>query len=349
MGMNVTFMIGNGFDINLGLATRYTDFIEVYRKIQSHDDLAIQKFKKEIIDRNLPLWSNAELAFGQQTSFISDSFTVEDYSKCHSDFCRALANYLREEQKKLVLNKENAQSLAENFSKAVNNLNIGFRTMQSESIQSLIAGYNELMFHFIDFNYTNTLDIICSETNKSIGWGSHKNCKNVMGRLVHVHGTVDKDMVLGVNDEMQIANLECFKSYDEYYLAQLIKSQTDSINEENTYKQALQILNSSDLIYVYGMSLGETDKFWWDNLCKLLIRKGTLRVVLHSYGAPEDELLRYAIKRYEVTQRNKLFDFGNVSHEQKNSIQGRVHITGANIFHALKDFAEQKQERAIAS
>lgn len=346
--MNITFMIGNGFDINLGLSTRYSDFIEVYRNIQSNDDVVIQKFKKEIIDCNLPLWSNAELAFGQQTSFISDDFTVENYSKCHSDFCRALAKYLKDEQKKLVLSKENAQIMADIFSKAVNHLSIGFRAIPSDSIQSLISSYNELMFHFIDFNYTNTLDRICSETNRLIGWGSHKNYKNTMGQLVHAHGTVDKDMVLGVSDETQIANLKCFKAYDEYYLAQLIKSQTDLINEENTYNQTLKILDSSNLIYVYGMSLGETDKFWWERICKLLVMKETLRVIIHSYDAPEDDLLRFDIRRYQDAQRNKLFELGNISDEIRNKIQGRVHITGANIFHELTNFVTPKQQ-AIAS
>ncbi len=28
--MNITFLIGNGFDLNLGLKTRYTDFYKYY-------------------------------------------------------------------------------------------------------------------------------------------------------------------------------------------------------------------------------------------------------------------------------------------------------------------------------
>ena len=111
--MNITFMIGNGFDINLGLSTKYTDFINVYRKIQDQDNELIRKFKKEIIECDLPLWSNAELAFGKQTSLLNESFTVEDYCSCHSHFCRSLANYLREEQKKLVLSKEDSSVILE--------------------------------------------------------------------------------------------------------------------------------------------------------------------------------------------------------------------------------------------
>lgn len=116
--MNITFMIGNGFDINLGLDTKYTDFIKVYRSIQPRDNKIIRRFKEEIIEQNLPLWANAEMAFGKQTSFISEDFTVEDYCNCHSHFCTALAEYLKGEQKRLVLSKEKLPVIAEKLFKS---------------------------------------------------------------------------------------------------------------------------------------------------------------------------------------------------------------------------------------
>ena len=117
--MNVTFLIGNGFDINLGLRTKYTDFIEIYREIQPQDNEIIKRFKRNVIEKNLPRWSDAELAFGEATSSISENFTVEDFCDCHTHFCKTLAEYLRSEQKRLVLNKENTPAITANFSKAV--------------------------------------------------------------------------------------------------------------------------------------------------------------------------------------------------------------------------------------
>lgn len=349
--MNITFMIGNGFDINLGLSTKYTEFIEVYRNIQEQDDEIIQKFKKEIIVQNLPLWANAEMAFGRQTSLISENFTVEDYCNCHIHFCTALAEYLKEEQKRFVISKENLPIITANFSKAVNNLTVGFRDVQKDQIQSFISNHTGqgMIFNFIDFNYTNTLDILCSQTNSTAGWKQHNNYKNAMGKLKHVHGTVNQSMVLGVHDESQISNIESFKSHDPYYLAQLIKSQTDQINEENTYKQTLQILHSSDLIYIYGMSLGETDKLWWKNICQLLTQNGGVRVILHCHGMPENELFRMAIKRFEDKQRDKFFELGDISKEQRNSLQSRVHVTGSNIFKDLANIATVRIDQSKAS
>lgn len=335
--MNVTFMIGNGFDLNLGLRTKYTDFIKVYRKIQPQDDEIIKRFKNEIIGENLALWSEAELAFGKQTSSISEDFTVEDYCKCHIDFCTELAEYLRGEQKRLIFNKENLPTISSNFSKAINNITMGFRDVPGGRIQAMLSNYHSsISYNFINFNYTNTLDLLRRYTN-SYGWGGHYGYTNTCDNLIHVHGTVDKDMVLGVHDESQLSNSESFKSYDPYYIGQLIKSQTDFINEENTYKNALEILNASHIIYIYGMSLGDTDKFWWENICHLLNQKKELRVILHCHEAPHNELFRGAFKRFEVAQCDKLLRLGNVEIERRDSFLERIHVTGGNIFKDLKN------------
>ncbi len=89
--MNVTFLVGNGFDIGLGLKTRYSDFYEEYCKADKADSEAITKFKrtlrewqnnksKKIID-----WSDFEFAFGQ----YAKQFAPEDshlYLECFEHF-----------------------------------------------------------------------------------------------------------------------------------------------------------------------------------------------------------------------------------------------------------------------
>ena len=55
--MNVTFLIGNGFDLGIGLKTAYSDFYNVYCKSDSNDSLAVKKFKSEI-QGNYENWSD---------------------------------------------------------------------------------------------------------------------------------------------------------------------------------------------------------------------------------------------------------------------------------------------------
>ena len=95
--MNITFLIGNGFDLNLGLDTSYKSFIKEYTKDidNTEDDGSALYYFKKNISRNKELWSSAEEAIGQITAkFKSDEKNADDFSNCHSNFCQELAEYL---------------------------------------------------------------------------------------------------------------------------------------------------------------------------------------------------------------------------------------------------------------
>ena len=63
--MNITFLIGNGFDRNLGLKTAYSDFVSYYKGLDTTDETLI-KFH-EHINENEELWSSAEEEIGKYT------------------------------------------------------------------------------------------------------------------------------------------------------------------------------------------------------------------------------------------------------------------------------------------
>lgn len=47
--MKVVFIIGNGFDINLGLQTRYEDFYKFYLGLDSSNDgIQVKKLKEHL-------------------------------------------------------------------------------------------------------------------------------------------------------------------------------------------------------------------------------------------------------------------------------------------------------------
>ena len=74
--MNITFLIGNGFDLNLGLETSYNSFIKKYTKgiknAKDTDDI-LYYFKKKI-SKDIGLWSSAEEAIGK----ITKTFILQD-------------------------------------------------------------------------------------------------------------------------------------------------------------------------------------------------------------------------------------------------------------------------------
>lgn len=58
------------------------------------------------------------------------------------------------------------------------------------------------------------------------------------------------------------------------------------MNGEYVDSRVYELLEKSNLIYIYGMSIGETDAIWWKRICDLLSQKQNLRIILHCFDAP---------------------------------------------------------------
>lgn len=85
MSKNVTFLIGNGFDLNVGLKTRYIDFYKIYVIENENDSNIIRNFKKEILRSEAHGWRNwmdFEVGMGQQSKNFKGETPVEDFIEC---------------------------------------------------------------------------------------------------------------------------------------------------------------------------------------------------------------------------------------------------------------------------
>ena len=86
--MNVAFLLGNGFDLQLGLKTRYENFYEYYSKRPSANEL-ISHLKEHINDylegkkNRLPdvNWEDLEMALGKYTKELKSYEELEDKIK----------------------------------------------------------------------------------------------------------------------------------------------------------------------------------------------------------------------------------------------------------------------------
>lgn len=350
--MNITFLVGNGFDLNLGLKTKFKDFIDVYKSetsLKSSKEDEILRYFKKIISSNDDLWSNAELAFGQLTEeFKNGGKNAEDFSICHEDFCVKLAQYLSEQEKYIDFN-----NLKDITSKAFNGALQGycnsFREAEKVQIKSSYEKIQEeYRYQFINFNYTDTLEKCISALKDSgINLGKRQfgayNYSNSLGELINVHGTISRDMVLGVADKSQIAMPSLFDGYGSEYINQIIKSEIDKDNKQNTYNKAFKILNSSSLIYIYGMSIGATDRQWWDKICTLMHNNQKLNIIIHRFDAPKAAIIRRRYTTFENQVRDQFLSFSNLDNNLKDTIRGRIHIDGSNIFSGLVNLVERSK------
>lgn len=344
--MQITFFIGNGFDLNLGLKTSFSDFLESYREPQPGDSEDIRRFKNEILTDEL-LWSNAELAFGRYTEKCQSlGISSDTFCDLKEHFCDKLAEYL-EAQESLV----DASEIAHGFGESLKRITSGLSTIQREQLQSVIEKHDSgFIYNFIVFNYTEIIDRILSAgcRNKlDLGTRRPKNTNhgNTIGKTIHVHGTTKQDMVLGVNDISQIASPELFDGAPPENIASLIKIETNHLFEERADERTLDLLNKSHLVYVYGMALGETDSLWWDRLCKWLASNPSNHVIIHGFGAPN--LARH-FRRSATFKKSIKSRLLALATDADDAILDRIHIDTSNIFEGIKNTAKKEISRKIA-
>ncbi len=89
-------------------------------------------------------------------------------------------------------------------------------------------------------------------------------------------------MILGVNDAEQIGN-DLLKK-DGIFLDTFIKRRmNNSIGQRKTEK-AVEIINKSHIICVFGMSIGNTDKMWWEALVEWLVSNEYNKLIIFWKG-----------------------------------------------------------------
>jgi len=292
--MNVLFFIGNGFDLNVGLKTRFGDVLSFYLK-KTSDDPVIISFK-ESIKKNINTWSSFEERIGIYSNEMQKKETpIEtflDFYNCNFDFLKFLRDYLKEEESKVKY--EDKQNIAEIFKKSLLNfmkyLNIDQKKFFDETDETI-------SFSYICFNYTSVfkkcLDILINsntfQLEKRNKTGFFRNMfilHNNLGNVFHIHGTLDNNMILGVNDLKQILNTE-FHNIDK--VNTFIKPKVNDLLINNRNPDSIKLIENADIYCIFGMSIGKTDKKWWIELSKQLLTNSNKRLIIYAYDENLDE------------------------------------------------------------
>lgn len=348
--MNVTFLIGNGFDRNLGLATSYSEFIDKYKENETGSEV-LKKFRTHIKD-NEKLWSAAEEALGQYTGDFENG-EADFFSECHENICEELSLYLKKQEERIEydVNKEKIKAAF----KKINMITDPFPTGEKSALEQVYLQHKseKVDFRFICFNYTRTLDkcVNLVKTDSAV-LGVHKNgaqpVPHIISDVCHVHGTVERDMVFGVNDDSQISKNDIFDCINgDIFKNLLIKKNANQSYQENTDGKAANIIRNSNIIYIYGMSIGKTDQLWWERICKWLESSTYNHLIMQVYEMPVRGALPRKYQIAEREQKNRLLKYGNFDAEKLNKIAAQVHITADNIFEEIKDLALSVAERDL--
>jgi len=281
------FIIGNGFDMSLGLDTSYDSFLQWYISCAVDDEPdSVKRLKSAIrtdLEKEIKSWANLEIKLGEYT----DEYTaeeVDDFILAYQDIKEKLNEYIKQ-QESLILDDEvvlaDAINDVKNFILTINNY---FRPILNKQIVEITNIEKHITYDFINFNYTKTLELcLTSET----GILRKRNIKNIvyndnLGDIVYVHGELDKSLLLGVDNESQIIN-NSFRS-NTTIQRMMIKTQTNQEMSHGIPEEVVTLINKSNVICFYGVSIGDSDLSWWQRIGEWLKSSLSKRIIIFSYS-----------------------------------------------------------------
>lgn len=307
--MQVMFLIGNGFDLNLGLKTRFSDFFPTYLAIPAEDS-TVQEFKNllEQDQDKFPHWSNFERALGLNTD-IPPLNTSAGILTCIRDFEYHFSRYLQEQQSLIDFDHCEASMLNKLRNDLRSHLNL-LPSRPAAALRDALPTDELVSYNILNFNYTTILDRLFSPPRPSF-----------LGKHIHVHGTFSLGMILGVDNLKQIMNPKVFANSDQQrmLLKPLLNRQFDQNNDE----EALGCIEASDEICIFGMSLGETDLTWWQRIHLWLKDSPNHHLLIFSRGSGLAPLYPYDTITHQEKLTRRFLSFANALDPKVSS---RVHV-----------------------
>lgn len=322
--MEITFLIGNGFDLGVKLKTRYKDFYKEYCNETRGDNDNIRRFKETIRgnmlgdSKQIEDWSDFEFAFGQHSKEFSLQ-EKERYRERFEDFAVRFNSYLENEESNLDYSDE--ESIAKMMKEAVRTYS-HIREADKNEIEQIYKRINNTRhFNFVSFNYTHVVDKFVEILRNALA----DNSFNQVGRMVH--GYIEENMIIGVNDASQIANTKF--SEDPDIVSELVKPQQNRDARTGYEREVTSIIESSHIICIYGMSIGATDKKWWDLIAKWLLKDPGRGLVILKKDDTYNPRFPHEQRRFTISVENKFLTHSSLTDEQKEKIRSQIYV-GAN-------------------
>lgn len=336
--MNTTFLLGNGFDVCLGLKTKYQQFYENHYAGLPKEGVsnALKDFRKEIegyvkgflkkTDDDID-WADLELALGKYSEKLT---RPEDYIEIILDVNKELKNYIAKQNETLLLDEKKARKLLKDFCLPDS---VDYISLQDNSSLKLYKSNRRSSedIHFITFNYTETLEKILSLGNSKSTFPNSGGYATTVKTITHIHSHLKDDpaIIVGVNDPSQIANVKFRENED--VLDVIVKPRTNDMFGNGKNSQATNLLQTTDLFVVCGASLAETDKKWWSLIGKELVNKDC-RLLYFVYENPgESNPLLLGNKRRKYIR--KFMKTADISQNAYGNLQSKIIVAyNTNIF-----------------
>ena len=290
--MKTVLFIGNGFDLNLGLQTRYIHFYRYYLAQKTNDENLLGWKRK--ISANLDLWSDLEEHIRTIGKGLDDS-ELEGFLLFIEDLTEELSNYLDLESTRIQFDDQRSTCSA--FFHGIRRIDeIIKQNVPSPKMQASIKAETNA-YTFLNFNYTTSLE-------KIIRTQSHSHS------IIHPHGDLALNLVLGTSDlplsfyERKGITGNSPISRDEFrkwVVKENIVQQDKELKQR--FSKSISAISQSDVICIYGMSMGSSDMMWWDAIVKWLLDDQQHHLIIFSHAL--DYTPHTRVPRRQYTNRGE--------------------------------------------
>lgn len=323
--MRILYFIGNGFDINLGMKTRYSDFYKYYQTIETENDV-VKKLKKNI-SGDYKNWSDLEFALGKYTNKIE---SIDEFDQVYEDVEDNLADYLKLQESKFDFSQTDEEILLNDLIYPESHLPPADKIKINESRNKTSSSH---VINLVTFNYTKSIESILKENYTNITLGDKSGNKIKFTGVEHIHGYIDDRMVMGVNDITQIAKTEFHSNQD--VLETLVKSDCNKILKHNIDDRCKKLIASANLICIFGCSIGDTDKLWWELIGNQLKRQSLL--IIFEKGEDIIPRRRHLSGRKERKIKEMFLSKTNLNEDEKVNLIDNIFVgINSNIFDLIK-------------
>lgn len=314
--INIMALFGNGVDIQLmsylnsPYRTSYQNFYNyLCYKNFSKDNIIFQKMtrdKKENennpdIKQNWSDFENSLIEIFNENNYIEARLT-DDFNHFQVEFSNFLNDIISPNMLAQIGNDSSKSGLAiSSFQKFLADLDeSNFRKL---NFPSKVRHYKLFNWEILNFNYTSMLDNILvldkeqydphpwphadrqisfaanpnNFTNDHCSWDSSTYFSSyLMTNITHPHGyqNVPKSMLFGFDNENQITN-----NYNRPYAKYFLKPYW--AQNDKRYKS---YFNDTDLFIIYGMSIGSSDFWWWNNILNSLLETDS-ELIIYNYNS----------------------------------------------------------------
>lgn len=300
---NIMIFIGNGFDISILSRYRQDKLISSYSKF--YDYLCYKGFNADNVlfskltadkKNGKENWSDFENSLGELIKNGVAPIALNDALKEIQNMFLIFLNEIVNPEVLLKVSKD-----AETNKWGINALSKFLGDLCEDDYKKISFPENTDHYHmynylFVNFNYTslfdnyifldkNQFDPIPHKTvdtnftfypnpnnhekfgmNGDTRWSSF-----IMTNTIHPHGyqNIPRSLLFGIEDNEYTSHKE-LKRFNKSYWAQ----------NHQKYKN---YFDDAELFVIYGTSIGETDSWWWKNICDSLLTKDSELIIYYYH------------------------------------------------------------------